>query len=312
MICTQPELKPASTRLISLKVSSPFSCSQRSPGYRVEGHPEAITQAVREDFLDVRSGLAASAHRRRRTGCLSECCRRRSDEGSRRSSARRRVPDRRTGHRAHRGRRPVHEILQLAAAAVVAKLDVQLAVRTEPDDAAVVIAARLAVRQIVLKRAKLDQVSIERQRRSVPDETVDAVSKQRHGENIVGVRTCLRRVRAFRDSRNKRIGGWRRRAGPEEIHKMSGCKIRVQGNSQESAFRCVVDGEIEGRSCHRSVDDVLDLTSRLLEHQKLIGTQKCDRYRLIEGSTAARTSRFGSTRTARPGRPIGCRSRDPK
>ena len=31
MTCTQPELKPGSTRLISLKLSSPFSCSHRSP-----------------------------------------------------------------------------------------------------------------------------------------------------------------------------------------------------------------------------------------------------------------------------------------
>ena len=31
MTCTQPELKPGSVRLISLKESSPFSCSHRSP-----------------------------------------------------------------------------------------------------------------------------------------------------------------------------------------------------------------------------------------------------------------------------------------
>ncbi len=31
MTWTQPELKPSSTRLISLKESSPFSCSHRSP-----------------------------------------------------------------------------------------------------------------------------------------------------------------------------------------------------------------------------------------------------------------------------------------
>ena len=31
MTWTQPELKPGSTRLISLKQSSPFSCSHRSP-----------------------------------------------------------------------------------------------------------------------------------------------------------------------------------------------------------------------------------------------------------------------------------------
>ena len=31
MICTQPELKPASTRLSSLNESSPFSCSHKKP-----------------------------------------------------------------------------------------------------------------------------------------------------------------------------------------------------------------------------------------------------------------------------------------
>ena len=31
MICTQPELNPGSARLSSVKLSSPFSCSHRSP-----------------------------------------------------------------------------------------------------------------------------------------------------------------------------------------------------------------------------------------------------------------------------------------
>ena len=38
MICTQPEFMAGSTRFSSLKVSSPFSFSQRSPE-RVEVHP---------------------------------------------------------------------------------------------------------------------------------------------------------------------------------------------------------------------------------------------------------------------------------
>ena len=57
----------------------------------------------------------------------------------------------------------------------------------------------------------------------------------------------------------------------------------MQGNSEEPAFRRVVDGEIEDRSRDRSVDDVFDLTGPFLEHQKFIGAEKRHRYRLIEG-----------------------------
>ena len=70
-------------------------------------------------------------------------------------------------------------ILQEAASAVIAKDDVQLAVRTKSQDAAIVIAARRLTR-ILLQRTQLDQIAIERERRSIPDVTIDAVSEKRH------------------------------------------------------------------------------------------------------------------------------------
>ena len=59
MIWTQPELNPGSTRFSSLNESSPFSCSHRVARHRIEGHAEAVAQAVGEDLLDVRADLAA-------------------------------------------------------------------------------------------------------------------------------------------------------------------------------------------------------------------------------------------------------------
>jgi hypothetical protein len=42
MICTQPELNPGSARLSSVKLSSPFSCSHRSPETGSNAIPKLI------------------------------------------------------------------------------------------------------------------------------------------------------------------------------------------------------------------------------------------------------------------------------
>ena len=65
MIWIQPPFMPASTRLSSLKASSPFSVSQRSRRYGVERHAEAVAVAVREHLLDVGADLAAHRGARR-------------------------------------------------------------------------------------------------------------------------------------------------------------------------------------------------------------------------------------------------------
>src|SRR5262249_13222681 len=96
-----------------------------------------------------------------------------------------------------RAERTVLQVLQLTASSVVADDDEQAAVGTETADYAVVGAARPAVRGAVLKRVELDQVAIERQRRSVPDESVHAVPAQRHAQNVAGVGAELRRVGAL-------------------------------------------------------------------------------------------------------------------
>ena len=56
MIWNTP-VEPDSTRLSSVKLSSPFS-SMKSCREGIEGHPEAITQAVGEDLLEVGPTLA--------------------------------------------------------------------------------------------------------------------------------------------------------------------------------------------------------------------------------------------------------------
>ena len=65
---------------------------------------------------------------------------------------------------------PVHaggQVLQLAAAAVVADHDVELAVGAEPDLAAVVVAPQglgSTGSSVLLERVELDEVPVERQR----------------------------------------------------------------------------------------------------------------------------------------------------
>ena len=59
MIWIQPLFIPGSTRFSSSNASSPFSCIPELAGDGIEGHAEAVAEAVREDLLHVGADLAA-------------------------------------------------------------------------------------------------------------------------------------------------------------------------------------------------------------------------------------------------------------
>src|ERR1051325_11317840 len=71
------------------------------------------------------------------------------------------------------------KILQLSAPPVIAHQNVQLTVGTEPQNAAVMIAAELLIR-ICLEGAQLDQIAIESSCRTIPNVPVDAIAERRH------------------------------------------------------------------------------------------------------------------------------------
>ena len=119
---------------------------------------------------------------------------------------------------ARRPARAVVEVLQLPAATVVADQDVQLAVRSEPNHAAVVIAARRlrliplsrrCRRAVVLKRPQHDQVAIEMQGTAIPDEPIDAIPEKRHLEDVrrCPPRTCSRRGSVRSSGKKGSAGG---------------------------------------------------------------------------------------------------------
>ena len=127
-------------------------------GVGIERHAEAVADAVGEDLLDVGADFAADRSHRRDQNGLSA--------GVDPSSFSRRITPVKcalsasgppnwssatVGPRPGRGR-PRGQVLQLAAAAVVAEHDVELAVRSEADDAAVVVAAGGLFRVALVRR----------------------------------------------------------------------------------------------------------------------------------------------------------------
>jgi len=68
-------------------------------------------------------------------------------------------------------------VLHPAAAPVVADDDVELPIRSEFQHAAVVVAAK-RLPGVGLKRVQPDEISIQGEGRSIPDESVDAIAEQ--------------------------------------------------------------------------------------------------------------------------------------
>src|SRR6266540_235503 len=115
------------------------------PGHRVEGHPEAVADAVGEDLLDVGPHLAAHGRTRgeeRVVGGHGAIVVEPDDHSGEVGVVGLRSAELVVRHsRPEAGqRRPGGEVLELAPTSHVADQDVELLVRTECDDAGVVIA----------------------------------------------------------------------------------------------------------------------------------------------------------------------------
>ena len=169
---------------------------------------------------------------------------------------------------------PSMQVLHLAAAAVVADEDVELAVGAEEDHAAVVVAAqRLA--GVGLERAQRDDRAVERQRRAVPLEAVDAIAEQRHvGEASLSAPVLLS------VQKGRRTGScW---------------KPRVQGDAEQAALRRRVDRQVEHGRRDGAVDDPLDPAAALLEHEEVVRPRNATPIGWASPPTTERTSRSGS------------------
>src|SRR5437764_9988803 len=160
------------------------------------------------------------------------------------------------------GRRAARKILKEAAPAVVADDEVEFSVGAEAQDAAVVVAAR-GLARVLLQRAKAYEVSVERERRAVPDVAVNAVAEQGHFVN----RARVNARRAFR---------------PVEVDETVRGEVRVQGDAEKAALRSVVDGEIEHSALHLSILHAQHAARRLLKNQKIVSADEGDACRLVQ------------------------------
>src|SRR5256714_15054425 len=118
-------------------------------------------------------------------------------------------------------RRAARKILEESAPAVVADDDVEFAVRAEAKDSAVVVAAR-GLACVLLQRAQVYEVSVERESRAVPDVAVNAVARERHFVN----RARVNARGAFR---------------PVEVDEAVGGEVRMQGDAEKAALRSGID-----------------------------------------------------------------------
>jgi hypothetical protein len=134
----------------------------------------------------------------------------------------------------------VENILHLPAPAVIAEDHVQLAVAGEPDDAAVVIAARHVVADIVLERSQIDDVAIETQRGPVPDESIDSIAEQRDIDDLRHIRACRRRSGTGRGGDLECGGTVYRRAGPVQVNETVRRELRMQSDAEQPALGRVV------------------------------------------------------------------------
>jgi hypothetical protein len=183
---------------------------------RIERHPEAVADAVGEDLLHVRAGRAAD----RRAGGEEGIVGRRGaivvqakDHAGEVRVVRLRTAELVVGVS---GRPTLRQVLHLPTATVVADDDVQLPIRTETDDSAVVITA-LRLLCVSLERAQLDEIALERQRRSVPHEAIHAIAKQRDVTDHVRIHAADR-------------------LGPEEICEWLRRETWMQSDPQKSTF----------------------------------------------------------------------------
>src|SRR5215216_1799870 len=116
---------------------------------------------------------------------------------------------------------PVEQILRLAPATGVADDRVQLVVGSEPEHAAVMVAAR-GLAGVLLEGAEPDDRTIEHQLRAGPPEPVDPVGDHidRGGAGAVDASVAL---------------------APEQVHEPVVIEPRVQGDAQQAALGIRID-----------------------------------------------------------------------
>ena len=108
-----------------------------------------------------------------------------------------------------------------------------------------------------LKRAQMNQVPVEPQRRAVPDEAVDAIAEQRRARGIRGVDRTPAASVAVLSVQIQIDAGVAREA-------------RMQRDAEQPPFRGGVDREIERRrGLHHAVDDPLHLARCLLQDEEV-------------------------------------------
>src|SRR5262249_51111936 len=155
----------------------------------------------------------------------------------------------------------VDQVLQPAAAAVVADDDVQLAVGAEVEDAAVVVAGHLggvAAVAVVLEGVQADQVLAEGEGGAGggPDEAGHAVAQQGGVGDVAA-------------------DGPGAALGPVQEDVVVAGEIGAEGDAEQAALgvgvdRQVVDragAEVEAGGGDDAVDDVVDLAGVLLQHE---------------------------------------------
>jgi hypothetical protein len=298
---------PGWTRLSSSKESSPFCWSHRFPGDGVEGHPEAVAHAVGEDLLDIRAGLAATGGARREEGVVGG---RRAVVEAQHDPGQVRVVRLGPAELVVGGRRcrSRGEILQLAAAAIVPKDHVELAVGPKDDHAAVVVACRALGlvpltgrlgRPVVLERAEHEQVAVEHQSGVAPDEPVDPVAEQGHLKDVAGVWSQHVGVQAPPLVGEERIGRRRRAAAaPEQVDPGVRREVGVQRDPEQAALGGEVDREVEHDALDGAVRHAEHVPGVLLEHQHVVGPEEGDAGRRREWTGASTGTPLTKTNAA--------------
>src|SRR5262245_47040038 len=164
-----------------------------------------------------------------------------------------------------RPKRSVGKGLQLATSTVITDKNIKLGIGSEPDYATVMIAALHRIGGILLKCVEPDEIPIQRQSRTVPNEAVHSVSEQRslaeHRSIIAG---CALR--------------------PVQVNARVGRKLRMECDSQKPPLRTKVDRQIQHRALYRSIHHPLHCSRFRLEHQDVILTKEC------QGSPSTKTA----------------------
>jgi hypothetical protein len=152
--------------------------------------------------------------------------------------------------------RSIGEILHLPPPAIVPHVDIKLPIRPEAENAAIMITSQRLV-HVRLEGSQSNEIVVERERGSIPDEAIDAITQQ--GHFFEGRRVCARR--AF---------------GPKKINARICGKGWVKRNPEQTSLRCGIDGQIERRErLNDPVHYAFHMATGLLENQQVIITQEC-------------------------------------